>query len=219
MNRARAAWVAWLGSVVVLAGCSGGSPGTDDPEPVATGDAAQSREFFGWQMQPCTQLELDGYPTNIARASGDYYQGPWCAREGSTRIYLWAYAREMTEELAPDEVRRDVTLDAEQLTLDLAAQGYLRVCGQVVGGGPVDVALEEPGKPLQIRVAALGQTPLSADDDAEQPLALVVAVSPATGEPAFAPELAAPPCAPLGTAEVTATSVETGLPSPEPTAQ
>ena len=204
--------VAWLGPLLVVAGCAGNSSAPDEPEAVATGEAADVRDFFGWQMQPCTELELDGYPTNISRASGDYYQGPWCARDGSTRIYLWAYTREMTDELAPDEVRQDVVLDAEQLTLDLGAQGYLRVCGEVVGGGPVDVGLEEPSNPQQIRIAALGQTPLSADENAAQPLSLVVAVGPATGDPAFPPELSAPQCPPLGTAEVTVAAAEPGLP-------
>lgn len=206
---------AWLGPLFLLAstGCASESSPAEDTSVVATGDAVAEREFFGWSMQPCTQLELDGYPTNIARASGDYYQGPWCVRDNSTRVYLWAYAREMTEELSLDEVRQDVILDAEQLTLDLAAQGFLRVCGDVVVGGPVDVALEQADNPQQIRVAAVGQTPLSADDATAQPLSLVVAVSPVSGDPAFPPELSAPSCTPLGSAELTVTSGEQGLPS------
>ena len=205
--------------VFAAAGCATQSDEQAAQNAVTPGEASATRDFFGWQMQPCTQLELDGYPTNIARASQDYYQGPWCARDGANRVYLWAYAREMGNELTLDEVRQDVTLDAEQLTLDLAAQGYLRVCGEVVVGGPVDVALEEPGNAQQIRVAAVGQSPVSMDPTASQPLALVVAVGPASGDPAFPPELSAPACAPLGSAEVTVAAGDTGLPTAAPEAQ
>jgi len=206
-------------AAIALAGCSAQPVAVPTESAVEPGEATASRDFFGFQMQPCTQLELDGYPTNIAKPSQDYYQGPWCARDGATRVYLWAYAREMTDGLIPDEVRQDVTLDAEQLTLDLAAQGYLRVCGEVVVSGPVDVALEEPGNPLQIRIAALGQNPPSADPGTDQPLALIVAIGPATGDPAFPPEISAPACTPLGTAEVTVASGAPGLPSATPGAQ
>ena len=169
-------------------------------------------EIVGLSLQPCSKLELDGYPGNLARLSDDYYQGPWCTRVGTSQVYAWVYARELTAEAATSTAAVDVTLDAEQLVLDLEAQGYQRVCGEFVAGGPIDIGFEKSTSALQIRVAAVDQPPAGVALRGGPPPVLLVVVAPASRNPAVAEDLPAPECSPLVAASLTVV----GAGSPEP---
>lgn len=194
------------------AGCSDGSTTAQPQASFVPGDAAEPVDIVGLDLQPCTKLELDGYPANLARPSADYYQGPWCTRLDDSRVYVWVYARQLTAEAPPDTDELDVTLDAEQLTLDLAAQGYQRVCGEVTPGGPVNVGVEKPGNPLQIRVAALDQPSSGAALQGGPPPVLALVVGPATRNPKVPEDLPAPECPVVGTAQPMVVNGVTGSP-------
>ncbi len=158
------------------------------------GPAEEASNFFGVTYEPCSAIQLEGYPANLARASHDYYQGPWCARAGDTRSYLWAYARAMGPDQSSASVGRDVLADAEQLVLDMEAQGYLRVCGQVQPGVTVDAGFENASEPTRIRVSKRGLVADPPTATSIEPPSLVVALSPATRAPSVPAGEYAPPC-------------------------
>jgi len=163
---------------------------------ISPGAPQGTAEFAGIELQPCSTIQLEAYPTGIARASGDYYEGPWCGRQGDERLYVWFHAREVSGDGGDQQIRRDIVTDAEVLSLDLAAQGYQRVCGDVVVGQSADVGYERPGEPELIRLTA--DVPRVGDPDAsdDRPLALVVSVGPASfNAPVVAGGLA-PACPP-----------------------
>lgn len=164
---------------VVLSGCGAESDNAEPPNPGLTpGAATDARSAFGVDLQPCTKLQLDGYPTNITRPSTSYYQGPWCGRVDTAQLYVWAYARDMSAGVSQATVVANVTRDAEQLYLDLIAQGFRQVCGEVVDGQSVDVGLERAGDVNMIRVTSTGNV-----DSPMAPLSLIVTSSPAMNYP------------------------------------
>lgn len=158
------------------------------------GPAETASNFFGVSFEPCTTIELEGYPANLARASHDYYQGPWCSRAGDTRTYLWAYARPLGPDQSAASVGRDVLADAEQLVLDLEAQGYQRVCGQAQPGVAVDAGFENRSEPTRIRVSNRGIVADPPTATSTEPPALVVSLSSASKAPAVPAGEYAPPC-------------------------
>lgn len=180
----------------LVAGC--GLDATDlPPDPVGSlspGPAQEPSNFFGITYQPCSAIELEGFPDNLTRASGEYYEGPWCARVADQRMYLWTYARPLTDEQTAEGVKTDVLADAEQWVLDLAAQGYHRVCGEVVPGAVADAGFERGNEPARIRVATLGAIADPPQATSTQPLSLIVAVSPSRRDDAIAEGAPAPPC-------------------------
>jgi len=186
-------WVRALVAVAAATGLAGCSDIPDTPRPpsqgLAPGPASGPETFFGVEMRPCTRLELDGYPKNLARPSTAYYEGPWCARVDTARVYLWAYARDLRFGADPAAVTTSVTLDAEQMFLDLVAQGYARVCGEVVDGQSVDVGLEQRGESRLIRLTAAGVL-----GSQTGPLSLAVTSSPSLNYPEVLEGAPAPPC-------------------------
>jgi hypothetical protein len=168
-----------LASFIGVAGCSAQSAEVQPPSPgLAPGTATDPLAAFGAEVQPCTRLQLDGFPTNITRPSLAYYQGPWCARINTAQVYVWAYARDMSAGVSEQTVTTNVARDVEQLYRDLTAQGYRQVCGEVRDGQAVDVGLERLGEPNMVRLSAVGQV-----GSTDQPLSLVVTVSPAMNYP------------------------------------
>lgn len=190
--------------VAALAACGG--QGTADPSgqpPVFDpGAAVGAAEYFGTRFSPCTNIELEGYPGSLQRASGDYYQGPWCGLRGNERIYLWAYARPLSTEQTVQSVSAEVVDDGHQLVLDLLAQGYARVCGEAPEGRPVDVGFERPDDPSRVRVITAGSLPqqsAAADGGVPlpvmaEPLSLQVVLSPSQRDTTVPDGAAAPPC-------------------------
>lgn len=179
-----------------LTGC-GESITSAEPAPVGTlvpGPARDVSNFFGVAYRPCTQIELEGYPGNLSTASGDYYEGPWCARVGAERNYLWAYARPLTEDQSPASVDAAVAADAMQLVLDIEAQGYYRVCGQVKPGEGIDAGFENADEPSRLRIATRGQVADPPQATTTEPLSLIVAMSPSQRDPAVPEDATAPPC-------------------------
>lgn len=187
---------ALAGAIGLISGC--GLDATDPPpDPIGSlspGPAKESSNFFGITYQPCSDIELEGFPKNLTRASTEYYEGPWCARVGDERQYLWTYARPLTDEQSAESVKTDVLADAEQLVLDLAAQGYHRVCGEVVPGAVADAGFERRNEPSRIRVAAVGAVSEPPQATSTQPLSLIVAVSPSERDEAIPEGAPAPPC-------------------------
>lgn len=185
----RPAAVALL-AAATLAGCGSNAAPIEPPSPGLTpGAATEPLDAYGVDLQPCTALQLDGYPTNIAKPSAAYYQGPWCGRLGTAQIYLWAYARDMAAGASDQTVALNVARDAEQLYRDLVAQGFRQVCGHVVEGQSVDVGLERSGETNMIRIAAEGTL-----GSVDQPLSLVLTSSPAMNDPAVLPDGPNVPC-------------------------
>ena len=66
---------------------------------------------------------------------------------GERRDYLWAYARPLSRIQDAAAVSGEVAEDADQMVLDLEAQGFHRVCGTVMPGVAVDAAFEKAGSP------------------------------------------------------------------------
>lgn len=183
-------------AIIALGGCSGGLSG-EDPTRIGAftpGPAVDNSNFFGVPFEPCTAIELEGYPAYLPRASYDYYQGPWCASEGDARTYLWVYARPLTSEQSAMTVNEDVLADAEQKVLDLEAQGYRRVCGAVTPGTGVDAGFESPSEATRLRLANRGQVSDPPQATSTEPPSLVVSVSPATRAPSVPQGAYAPPC-------------------------
>lgn len=188
--------LAFPAPLLALGGCANllTDDGTTRIGTLEPGPATQGSNFFGVSFEPCTGIELEGYPPFLARASYDYYQGPWCASQGDTRTYLWAYARPMSSEQSAASVNQDVLADADQMALDLEAQGYQRVCGVADPGVRIDAGFESAGEATRIRLANRGQVADPPQATSTEPPALLVSVSPATRAPGVPEGAYAPPC-------------------------
>lgn len=197
LSRRRPAAVAAIAAAAVgLGGCAE-SATSEEPAPIGTlspGPADAPSNFFGVAFRPCSTIELEGYPANLARASEDYYAGPWCARVGADRSYLWAYARPLTEDQTAKSVNANVAADAEQLVLDVEAQGYHRVCGAVVPESSTDAGFERDDEPSRLRITTRGQVADPPQATSTEPLSLVIALSPSERDPAVPEGAVAPPC-------------------------
>lgn len=170
------------------------SPSTSASTLPAPGPAQGSAQYAGVPLQPCSPLELEGYPTGLARASQDYYQGPWCGRSGDDRLYIWFFARTLVDDPGGEQARRDIVTDVEVLSLDLAAQGYERVCGDLVVDERADIGFERPGELQMIRLTASIPGDGQGGQGTTGPGALVVSVGPASFNAAVVPGGLAPNC-------------------------
>jgi hypothetical protein len=190
-------------AVAALTAC-GDQESAPVPQPsvLATGAAVTSARFFDTDFLPCSTIELEGYPESLQRASGDYYQGPWCGLRGNERIYLWAYARPFTAGQTTESVSAEVVGDGDQLVLDLLAQGYGRVCGDAIEGQPLDAGFERADDPSRVRVITAGALSPQSSGTVEEgsltvvadPLSLQVRLSPSQRDSAVADGVAGPPC-------------------------
>lgn len=184
-------------AVLVLSGCGLTLGGDRDVQPIGVltpGPAPGAAVYFGEAFAPCDPVQLRGYPGELAAPSSDYYEGPWCASVGERRDYLWAYARPLSRIRDAAAVSGEVAEDADQMVLDLEAQGFHRVCGTVLPGVAVDAAFEKPGSPARIHVRTTGAVSNPPQLTSTEPLSLTVAVAPTQDDPAIPQGAPAPPC-------------------------
>lgn len=183
------------GSLVFLAGCA--DTGSAPPGALVTGAPTAAVDVFGTRFEPCTGLELEGFPTALAKPSADYYEGPWCSRKDADRAYLWAWARPLSTQQTGQSAYEAVVVDAQTAILDLIAQGYYRVCGAAPSAGPVDAGFEKPGEASRLRLQTAGTVAVSGSGtptESADPLSVTLRLSPATRGPGFADNETAPPC-------------------------
>lgn len=157
---AAACLLASTGVALSACGLTAGGESAARSGPFATGAATSQTTLFGDTFAPCSELQLEAYPSSIDQPSGRYYAGPWCRGVPGGTTYVWSYGRPLSKEQDPRSVREDVNRDVLTLVSDLKAQKFVVLCGPHADDpsvADVDIGLGKVGEKTRIYLSVRGQ--------------------------------------------------------------
>jgi len=193
-------WTVLVG-VALLAGCQQLEPTVQPtalPGPVPASVPDTGITVAGQPWRTCTRKQMRQYPPVLDAPATTYYAGPWCQEADGGNRYMWLYAKPLSPQQTPEEVRGYVNEDGSLLVRGLRTTGYLAVR---TGDRGDDTFYEarRPTSPNLVSIAVLGDEvpPHGQSYSGDSPLRITVAVRKA--RPEDTPSPTASPSPSLGT--------------------
>lgn len=150
-----------VAGVLLLAGCQQLQQPvkpTAAPGPAPTGRPSAAITVAGQSWSPCTARERKQFPPVLDAPAPTYYAGPWCRSSPGSSEFLWLWARPLSDQEQPGQIRGYVNTDAGLMVRNLRTTGYSTLRSS---DKDEDVRYEGRRLPSQnvVGVEVLGQDP------------------------------------------------------------
>lgn len=145
--------------MTALAACS--SQALEVPEEVGSapyppGHPSGPLRLGAETLTPCSERQMDRYPGTLEQLSPIYYAGPWCHTTDVGTQWVWVYAKPLTEDETPQEIRAEVNSDARIMVRDLRTSRYQAIVTGPPPPADVDYVGKRPTSPNLVTVTVAG---------------------------------------------------------------
>lgn len=124
--------------------------------PYEPGHPSGPLRLAGQTLTPCTQRQIEQYPGTLEQLSPIYYAGPWCRTTSAGTEWVWLYAKPLTEDETPGEIRAEVNSDARIMVRDLRTSRYQAISAGQPPPADVRYAGKRPTSENMVTVTVTG---------------------------------------------------------------